>query len=118
METPAPAAVPEKSPIGLEIGVAILLCVDVLLSFLRASAKRLEGLELVTYALGPFLFLLVVLGIARLIGKAKTRRSRAFIAFVFLAIVLISHLSHFSRLSKSQQSSLPDGATVSAAPAA
>lgn len=119
MEAPAPAAVPEKSPIGLEIGAAILLCVDVILTFLVASSKHLEGVELVTYSLGPLLFLLVILGIARLMGKAKTRRSRAFIAFVFLVIVLVSQLSHLSRQSERRQSSsIPTGTASFAARAA
>jgi hypothetical protein len=119
MEAPAPAAVPEKSPIGLEIGAAILLCVDVTLGFLIGSSKQLEGVELATYSLGSLLFLLVILGIARLIGKAKTRRSRAFIAFVFLVIVLISQLSHLSRQSERRQSSsIPAGTASFAARAA
>jgi hypothetical protein len=113
METPAPAAVPEKSPIGLEIGAAVLLCVDVILTFLVASSKHLEGVELVTYSLGPLLFLFVLLGIARLMGKAKTRRSRAFIAFVFLVIVLLSQLSHLSRQSERRQSSSIPAGTAS-----
>ena len=113
MEAPAPAAVPEKSPIALEIGAAILLCVDVILTFLIGSSKPLEGVELATYSLGPLLFLLVILGIARLIGKAKTRRNRAFIAFVFLVIVLISQLSYLSRQSERRQSSSVPAGTAS-----
>jgi hypothetical protein len=115
METPVPAAVPEKSPVALEIGAVVLLLIDVILSFLRASAKHLQGVELGTYALGPFIFLLIVLGIARMFGKAKTRRSRAFIAFTFLVIVFISHLSGLSRLSEQQQqSAVPESFAVRA----
>jgi len=110
MEAPVPAAVPEKSPVALEIGAVVLLFIDLFLSFLRASAKHLEGVELGTYALGPVIFLLIVLGVARLMGKAKTRRSRAFIAVVFLLLVFLSQLSGLSRLSEQQQSSaIPAG---------
>ena len=85
----------------------------------EARVKHLEGVELGTYTLGPIIFLLIVLGIARMFGKAKTRRSRAFIAFVFLVIVFMSHLSGLSRLSERQQSSsAPVGAEVSAVRAA
>jgi hypothetical protein len=111
MEAPvAPAAVPEKSPVVLEIGAVLLLLIDLALSFLLGSAKHLQGVELVTYALGPFIFLLIVLGVARMIGKAKTRRSRAVLAFTFLAFVFIADLSGLSRLSERQQSSsIPAG---------
>ncbi|MFL6234402.1 MAG: hypothetical protein ACJ76N_14820 [Thermoanaerobaculia bacterium] len=88
----------------------LLLLIDLILSFLIGSAKHLEGVELATYALGPLIFLLIVLGIARMIGKAKTRRSRAVIAFSFLAIVFVANLSSLSRLSERQQSSVPAGA--------
>ncbi|HEY4564234.1 MAG TPA: hypothetical protein VIJ36_14715 [Thermoanaerobaculia bacterium] len=114
MEAPVPA-VPEKSPVALEIGAALLLIIDLFLSFALGSAKHLEGVELGTYALGPFIFLLIVLGVARMIGKAKTRRSRAVIAFSFLALVLIADLSGLSRLSERQQSSVPESSAVRAA---
>jgi phosphatidylglycerophosphate synthase len=110
MEAPVPAAAPEKSPVALEIGAVVLLFLDVILSFLIASAKHLQGVELGTYALGPVIFLLIVLGIARMMGKAKTRRSRAVIAVVFLLIVFMSNLSGLNRLSERQQSAGPAGA--------
>lgn len=114
MEAPVPA-VPEKPPVALEVGAALLLVIDLILSFQLGSAKHLEGVELGTYALGPFIFLLIVLGVARMIGKAKTRRSRAVLAFSFLAFVLIADLSGLSRLSERQQSSVQKSSAVRAA---
>jgi hypothetical protein len=87
-------AVVDKSPVPLELTAVALLVVDLYLALAIATRDGKRGPELVGYTIGVVFVLLLVLGIARLFGKGKTRRGRAVIAVWTLAVVLFSNVAN------------------------
>lgn len=79
---------PEKSPVAWEIAAAVLFVISCFLALSTGLRLGSAGGELLGRALSPFVFALVVIGVFRLFGKARTRRSRAVIA-VWTLVVLI-----------------------------
>lgn len=90
-------AVVEKSPVALEFGAVALLLVDMYLALAIATRDGKQGAELLGYTMGAVFVVLLVVGIARLFGKGKTRRGRALIAVWTLAFILVSNLGNLGR---------------------
>ncbi len=90
---PPPVAAPRRSTLVLEGVAVLLLALNVLASFGKASAEQ-RG---VAYALGaavaPVVLVLVVLGVARFFKRARTRRSRAVFACWASGIFLVGTVS-------------------------
>lgn len=79
----------EKSPVRWEIAATVLLVVSSFLALSAGIRQGGPGPEVLGRALRSVVFTLVVVGVFRLFGKARTRRSRAVIAFWTLVVLLI-----------------------------
>src|SRR5687768_6717355 len=78
----------EKPPILLEVTSVLLLLLSTFFAFLAAAKDSESIAELIGAGMAPAILALIVLGIFRLFGKAKTRRSIATILFWTLLLML------------------------------
>jgi cytochrome bd-type quinol oxidase subunit 2 len=116
MDAPAPVAPAEKSPVLLEIGSVLLLVLVLLMTFARGAREAKEVSEHIGYTLAPLIILAIVYGIARLMGKAKTRRGRARLVFWTVVVMFVGQCSGYSRMVQ-ERSAEPPSVETGAAPA-
>jgi len=84
-----------ESRLRWEIAAIVLLLVNVFLAFLEGGDDAADLIELITFGLAPVIIVFIVLAVARLFGKAKSRRSVAIIAFWTLIVTLATTCAGF-----------------------
>lgn len=107
MDAPAPVAPAEKSPILYEIAAVILFGLVLLMAFVIGAQKTKDVTEHIGYTFAPLIILLIIFGIARLMGKGKTRRSRALIAFWTGVVMFLGQCGSVGRLAEGKRAALP-----------
>jgi hypothetical protein len=84
-----PSPVPERAPWILEGLALLLMFLAMVLSGAAAARGVVTAPELMGSIFAPPIFALVVIGSARLLGAARTRRSRAKVVLVTSLIMVI-----------------------------
>lgn len=91
----SPGGYPARSSMRWEIAALVLVLVNVFFAFLEGGENAEDLLELLSFGFAPVIIVLVVLGSARLFGKAKSRRSAAVVAFWTLLVTLVTTCAGF-----------------------